>query len=168
MLHERHQFSQTGDLHPIDLVETVAETHDWAFERTGDDRISMGVEGQWRSYAVTLAWSDVDETLRLACCFEMEPPEESLPRLYEVLNLANDDCWAGAFSYAARDRMMVWRYGLVLAGGACAEVAQIDHMVAEAIMTGERYYPAFQLVCWGGRAPADAIQIAIAEAYGHA
>lgn len=168
MLHQRDQFSDTGDLHPIDLVETVAETHDWDFERTGEDQISMVVEGQWRSYSVTLAWSDVDETLRLVCCFEMEPPEASLPKLYEVLNLANDESWAGSFSYWTDRKMMVWRYGLVLAGGACAQVEQVNQMVAEAILTGERYYPAFQLVCWGGRAPIDAIQIAMAGAYGHA
>ncbi len=168
MLHQRQQFSQTGDLHPIDLVETVAESQEWAFDRVGEDQIAMVVEGQWRSYSVTLAWSPADETLRLVCCFEMDPPRESLPRLYEVLNLANDECWAGAFSYWAEQKMMAYRYGLVLAGGACAEVEQINAIVAEAILAGERYYPAFQLVCWGGRSPVSAMQIAMAEAYGHA
>ena len=168
MLHQRHQFSETGDLHPIDLVETVAETHDWSFDRGGDDQIAMVVEGQWRSYSVTLAWSEADETLRLVCCFEMEPPEASLPRLYEVLNLTNDECWAGGFSYWADEKMMVYRYGLVLAGGACAQSEQVNAMVAEAVLAGERYYPAFQLVCWGDRSPADAMQVAMAEAYGRA
>jgi hypothetical protein len=32
----------------------------------------------------------------------------------------------------------------------------------------ERFYPAFQLVGWGDRTPADALQVAIAEAYGRA
>ena len=168
MLHQRYQFSETGDLHPIDLVETVAETHDWSFDRVGDDQIAMVVEGQWRSYSVTLAWSETDETLRLVCCFEMEPPEASLPRLYEVLNLTNDECWAGGFSYWADEKMMVYRYGLVLAGGACAQSEQVNAMVAEAVLAGERYYPAFQLVCWGDRSPADAMQVAMAEAYGRA
>ncbi|WP_371156578.1 YbjN domain-containing protein [Jannaschia sp. 2305UL9-9] len=168
MLHQRHQFSDSGDLHPIDVVETVAESHEWDFDRIADDQISMVVEGQWRSYSVTLAWSEVDETLRMICCFEMEPPADALPGLYEVLNLANDGCWAGSFAYWPDRKMMAYRYGLVLAGGACAQVEQVNHMVAEAILSGERYYPAFQLVCWGGRAPSDAIQVAIAEAYGHA
>ena len=168
MLTQRDQFSETGDLHPIDLVETVAEAHEWDFDRVGDDQIAMVVEGQWRSYSVTLAWSDCDETLRLVSCFPMEPPAESLPRLYEVLNLANDACWAGNFTFWRDDALMVFRYGLVLAGGATAQASQIDHLVAEAILAGERFYPAFQLVCWGGRAPADAMQIAFARAYGHA
>lgn len=168
MFHEREQFSDTGDLHPIDLVETVATTHEWDFDRVCDDQIAMVVEGQWRSYSVTLAWSELDETLRLICCFEMEPPAERLPQLYELLNRVNDECWTGSFTFWSQQKLMVYRYGLALAGGACAQVEQINHLVAEAIVAGERFYPAFQLTCWGDRSPAEAMQVAIAEAYGHA
>ncbi|PWJ14405.1 YbjN domain-containing protein [Jannaschia seohaensis] len=168
MMHERQQFAETGDLHPIDLVETVALSHEWEFDRVGDDQIAMVVEGQWRSYSVTLAWSEADETLRMVCCFEMEPPTDSHPRLFELMNLVNEQCWTGAFAFWPDQALMVYRYGLVLAGGASAGVEQINRMVAEGILAGERFYPAFQLVCWGGRAPTDAMQIAIAEAYGRA
>ena len=45
------------DLHPIDIVETLAEHHAWEFDRVTDDQIAMAVEGQWRTYSLTLAWS---------------------------------------------------------------------------------------------------------------
>ena len=45
------------DIHPIDLVEHLAEHHDWEFDRVADDQIAMAVEGQWRTYSITLAWS---------------------------------------------------------------------------------------------------------------
>ncbi len=70
----------TEDLHPIDIVETLAEHHEWEFDRVTDDQIAMAVEGQWRTYSLTLAWSAQDETLRLICTFEMEPPEDRLRR----------------------------------------------------------------------------------------
>ena len=41
-------------------------------------------------------------------------------------------------------------------------------MIAGAVMTAERFYPAFQLVAWGDQKPGEAIKIAIAEAYGRA
>jgi hypothetical protein len=41
-------------------------------------------------------------------------------------------------------------------------------MIACAIMSAERYYPAFQLVVWADSAPKDALKVAIAEAYGRA
>ncbi len=162
------QYLQTEDLHPIDIVETLAEHHEWDFDRIADDQIAMAVEGAWRTYSITLAWSHYDETLRLVCTFEMEPPEESLPALYETLNATNDMCWAGAFTYWREQKLMVYRYGLVLSGGAMAGSEQIDRLLSTAVTNCERFYPAFQLVCWADQSPEEAMQVAIAEAYGRA
>ncbi len=156
------------DLHPIDIVEHLAEHHDWDFDRIGDDQIAMAVEGQWRTYSITLAWSNYDETLRMVCSFEMEPPTDRESELYELLNHMNDQCWAGAFTYWANQKLMVYRYGLVLSGGQMASPDQIDTMITAAVLSAERYYPAIQLVTWGNRSPEDAMQVAIAEAYGRA
>ncbi|WP_170369634.1 YbjN domain-containing protein [Ruegeria arenilitoris] len=156
------------DIHPIDIVEHLAEHHDWDFDRIGDDQIAMAVEGQWRTYSITLAWSNYDETLRMVCSFEMEPPEGRVSDLYELLNRMNDQCWAGAFTYWGNQKLMVYRYGLVLSGGQSASPEQIDTMITAAVLSAERYYPAIQLVTWGNRTPEDAMQVAIAEAYGRA
>jgi hypothetical protein len=156
------------DLHPIDIVEHLAEHHEWDFDRIGDDQIAMAVEGQWRTYSITLAWSGYDETLRMVCSFEMEPPEDKLPQLYELLNSVNDQCWAGAFTYWPEQKLMVYRYGLVLSGGQVAGPDQIDTMIGAAVNSAERYYPAVQLAVWGGKTVRDAMQVAIAEAYGRA
>ncbi|UYV36296.1 YbjN domain-containing protein [Rhodobacteraceae bacterium D3-12] len=156
------------DLHPIDIVESLAAHYDWDFDRIADDQIAMAVEGQWRTYSITLAWSGYDETLRMVCTFEMEPPEEKLPALYEVLNATNDQCWSGAFTYWAEQKLMVYRYGLLLAGGQMASPDQINTLISAAVHNAERYYPAFQLVVYGDRSPKDALQVAIAEAYGRA
>ena len=140
------QYLEVEDLHPIDIVETLATHHDWDFDRVADDQIAMAIEGQWRTYSVTLAWSSYDETL----------------------NLTNDKCWAGAFSYWHAQRLMVYRYGLVLAGEQMASPDQIACMVETAVMAAERYYPAFQLACWGNKTPEQAMQVAIAQTYGRA
>ena len=162
------QFVDTDDIHPIDLVEHIAESHDWEFDRIADDQIAMAVVGQWRTYSITLAWSGYDETLRLICTFEMEPPEARIPALYDMLNRVNDMCWSGGFTYWAAEKMMVYRYGLILSGEQIAGPEQVDTMISAAVMACERFYPAFQLVTWAERTPADALQVAIAEAYGRA
>lgn len=161
-------FLNTEDLHPIDIVETLAEHHEWDFDRVTDDQIAMAVEGQWRTYSLTLAWSSHDETLRLICTFELDPPAEKLPNLYEVINKANDLVWTGAFTFWTEQRLMVWRYGLVLSGNQIAGPEQIDRMISQAVLAAERFYPAFQLVSWGDDSPEKALDLAIAEAYGRA
>jgi len=44
-------FLDTEDLHPIDLVESLAEQHEWDFDRVAEDQIAMAIEGQWRTYS---------------------------------------------------------------------------------------------------------------------
>lgn len=161
-------FLSGDEFHPIDMVETLAAKHAWEFDRIADNQIAMSVEGQWRTYSLTLAWSDYDETLRLICTFELEPPAGRLHALYDVLNRCNDMVWTGAFTYWQEQKLMVWRYGLVLSGGQQVALSQIDRLILDAMQAAERFYPAFQLVGWGERPPAEAVKVAIAEAYGRA
>lgn len=157
-----------GDIHPIDVVETVATHHEWEFDRVAENQIAMTLEATWRAYQLTLAWSPSDETLRLLLTYDMDPPEDRLPALYDLLNRMNDLCWAGAFTWWAEEKLMVFRYGLVLAGEQVASPEQIDTMIRAAVASAERFHPAVQLALWGGQEPARAMGAAIAEAYGRA
>lgn len=160
--------SISTEIHPIDLCEHLAEYNDWEFDRVTDDQIAMAVEGQWRTYSITLAWSEFDETLRLICTFDMEPPEDKLPQIFDVLNRANDQIWTGAFTYWHDQRLMVCRYGLVLSGGQIASPEQVDRMITAAVGGCERFYPALQLAAWSDHTPEEAMGVAINEAYGRA
>ena len=117
------------DLHPIDIVEDIATHQEWQFDRIADDQISMEMAGQWRSYSITLAWCELDQTLRLVCSFEMDPPADRMPALYEALNAVNDMCWAGSFAYWGAEQLMAYRYGLILSDGQMAMPDQIDTMI---------------------------------------
>ena len=163
---EFYIFSES--LHPIDLVETLAEHHAWDFDRMNEDQIAMAVEGQWRTYSVTLALDPYDNMLRLVCTFEMDPPDSAMPALYETLSRANDMVWSGAFSFWDSQRLMVWRYGLLLGEDQPAGIEQIERMIRSAIMAAERFYPAFQLVAWADHTPEAALRMALAEAVGRA
>ncbi len=167
MAHQEYYLDHV-DIHPIDIAETLAEYHAWEFDRVADDQIAMAIEGVWRTYSITLAWSSFDETLRMVCSFEIDPPVEKLPPLFELLNEANDKCWSGGFTLWRRQKVMAYRYGLVLAGGETAGPDQIRQLVEAAVRNCERFYPAFQLVCWGGDSPANAMRVAMDEAYGTA
>lgn len=161
-------FIPSDDIHPIDIVESVAAHHEWEFDRLADDQIAMIVDGQWRSYSITLAWSAREEMLRLVCTFDFDPPEARMAALHDILNLANDQVWDGGFVFWEPQRLMIWRYGLVLSSETAADPAQVDRMIRAAVEESERFYPAFQLACWGDAAPAAALDIALGRAYGRA
>lgn len=158
----------TEDLHPIDIVESLAERRDWEFDRVGEDQIAMAVEGAWVTASLTLAWSGHDETLRLISTFEMDPPADKRAELALLLDKANDLIWTGCFTLWEEQKLMVYRYGLVLAGGATATAAQIDAMLRAAVTATDRFYPAFQLVAWGEESAERALSMAMSEAIGRA
>ena len=162
-----HEF-YAEDMHPIDIVESLAEHREWDFDRIADDQIAVAIEGSWRTYSLTLAWAGYDETLRMICAFDMDPPEDRRAALYHAMERANDKCWTGAFTLWPEQKLMVYRYGLNLAGGATASAMQIDDMLGSAVVTAERFFPAFQLVCWGNEDPLKAMDVAMTEAYGRA
>ncbi|MGF1446788.1 MAG: YbjN domain-containing protein [Pikeienuella sp.] len=157
-----------ADIHPIDMVETLAEQSDWDFDRLGDNQIAMAIEGQWRTYSLTLAWSNADDMLRLVCTFEMKPDAERLPEFHALLNRINDRIWGGAFSHWREQDLVAFRYGLTLAGDAEATPEQIEAMIHNALGLSERFYPSFQLVCWGGETAEAACAMGIEAAYGTA
>ena len=116
------------DIHPIDMVETIAEQCDWDFDRVGEDRIAMAVEGSWRTYSLSLALSAKGDMLRLISTFEINPPEERMSEFLKLINLANDRIWTGNFTWWEEPRLLVFRYGLTLAGGAGATREQVTKL----------------------------------------
>ncbi|HSF93213.1 MAG TPA: YbjN domain-containing protein [Paracoccaceae bacterium] len=163
---ERVQLSE--ELDPIDIVEYLAEQHEWDFDRIAENQIAMAIEGTWTTYSLSLAWAAHDETLRIICTFDFDPPVEKLGAVFESLNIANDKSWSGAFTLWREQKMMVYRYGLNLTGGAVASAAQVNDLVGAAVANCERYFPAFQLIGWGEEEPLEAMDIAIEEAFGRA
>lgn len=156
------------DQHPIDVIEAIAEHQEWEFDRVGEDQIAMAVEGAWRTYSITVAWCEFDQTLRLIATYDLECPKDRTAPVYELLNLVNDQCWAGAFTFWADQGLMTYRYGLVLADGQFPTASQIDTMITVAVRAAERYYPAVQMAIWSDSSPEESMNVAIAESYGRA
>ena len=156
------------DIHPIDMVETLAEQCSWDFDRVGENQIAVAVEGAWRTYSLSLFWSGREDMLRLLCTFELNPPAERMDEFMRLLNLVNDKIWCGSFTLWREQGLLAFRCGLTLAGGAHATPEQIEAMLHNALGLSERFYPAFQLVGWSDDCAEKAVEIAIEEAYGTA
>ena len=52
---------------PVDMVEHIATIHDWTFERSAPDELTLSVSGSWCDYHMSLTWRDDLEALHLAC-----------------------------------------------------------------------------------------------------
>jgi hypothetical protein len=95
-------------------------------------------------------------------------PKRRRGPLYELLALANERLWLGHFDLAAGDTSPAFRYAILLRGIGTASAEQVEDLVDIAVSECERFYPAFQLLIWGGKSPSDAMEAAMIEPVGEA
>jgi hypothetical protein len=153
---------------PLDVVERMALTNDWSFERAGEDEIAILVRGKWADYRVSYTWMDDIEALHLACAFEFKVPDHCRTDVQHLLTLINEQMWIGHFDVWAKDGLVMFRHALVLSGGVTATDGQCEAVLSTALDACERYYPAFQFVVWAGKTARQALDAAMFNTVGHA
>jgi hypothetical protein len=154
-------------INPIDLVEQLAQSHDWPLERASDDELTLIVAGTWADYHVSLNWRDDLEALHLACAFDFRVPENRLPEMYRLVAQINEQLWLGHFDLWTQEGLVMFRHALLL-NGAVPTVRQCEAMLKAALEGCERYYQAFQFVVWAGKESREALVSTMFETQGQA
>jgi len=155
-------------LHPIELIEQVLSARDWTFERRGDDELAVEVPGRWCDYGVFFALAPELETLHISCALDMRVPEPRRGAIAELLAIANEKLWIGHFALWAEEGLPMFRYSLLLGTDLNLGTDRLESLIDVAISECERFYPAFQYVTWGGKAPAEAVEAAMLDTVGEA
>jgi hypothetical protein len=154
--------------HPLDMVERLATLNDWAFDRDGDEEISVIVKGGWTDYQVTVTWLDQMEALHVASTFDLKVPERRKAEIVTLISLINEQLWVGHFDFWTAENVVMFRHSLLLSGGAEATDEQGGTLIKVAVETCERYYQAFQFVLWAGNSAKEALASAMMETVGQA
>ena len=153
---------------PLDVIEQIVAANDWLCDRRSDSEMAAEAPGRWCDYGLYFSWSNEISAMHFTCAFDLKVPEKRRPALYELLALAHARRWIGHFGMAAADGMPVFRHSVLLRGAPGASAESLEDMVDIAISECERFFPAFQFVLWGGKAPAEALQAAMLECVGEA
>lgn len=148
---------------PLDVAELVVMDKDWAFDRLDDGELIAEVSGQWSNYRMWFAWQEDLGGLSIACSFDTKLPKPALPRIHALLAMVNDKLWLGHFGINAEDNTVGFRHSLLIRDGAGTNAEQLQDLMDIAVQECERFYPAFQSVVWGGKTPAEALELALFE-----
>jgi hypothetical protein len=154
--------------HPLDVIEMVAHTNEWAFERSGDNEIAIAVGGRWSQYTVSYSWMEDCEALHVACAFDMKVARGRANEVVKLTTLINEQLLLGHFDFWQRDNVIMFRQSLILAGGLDPTERQIEVLLSSAVDACESYYSAFQFVVWSGQTARDALDSALFETVGSA
>jgi hypothetical protein len=153
---------------PLDLVEQIAMANDWAFDRRNPEEMAAEAPGKWCDYGLYFSWSHEISAMHFTCAFDIKVPPGRNGTLYELLAMANEKLWIGHFGLDNDDGTLVFRHAVLLRGAPGASAESLEDMVDIAMTECERFFPAFQLVLWGGKTPADALQAAMLDCVGEA
>jgi hypothetical protein len=152
---------------PVDMVEHIATIHDWAFERSAEDELSLSVAGGWADYHISLNWRDDLEALHMACAMDLKVPDPRLNEIYRLMASINEQLWIGHFDLWRREGLLLFRHGLML-NGAEPTARQCEALLHTALETCERYFQAFQFVIWAGKSARESLSAVMFETEGQA
>ncbi len=161
-------FEEDRQSNPVDVIEHIAALNDWAFERAGDDEITISVAGDWCDYHVSFSWMIEKEAVHLACAFDLKVPETRKMEILRLISGVNEQLWIGHFDLWSKEGVIMYRQALLLSGGAEPTSAQIESLLLTAIEACERYFQAFQFVVWAGKPASEALATVMFETAGEA
>jgi hypothetical protein len=153
---------------PIDLVEEIVNANEWAHDRASEEELVVEISGRWCDYRLYFVWQEEICAMHFSCGFDMKVPKGRRAAVYELLALANEKQWLGHFDLSTEDNSPSFRHALLLRGVGAGSAEQIEDLVDIALSECERFYPAFQLVVWGGKTPVQAIAAAMIDPVGEA
>jgi hypothetical protein len=154
--------------HPVDVVERLAATNEWSFDREDRDEISISVRGGWTDYHVAFTWLSDMEALHVACAFDLKVTDHRRTEVLGLVSLINEQLWIGHFDLWPKDNVVMFRHSLLLVGGAEPNASQCETVLQIAVNACERYYQAFQFVVWAARGAREALDSAMFETCGKA
>jgi hypothetical protein len=152
----------------VDMIEFVADTNDWSFERPADDEIAMTVEGKWADYQVSFSWMEEFEALHLSCAFDLKVPDSRMNEVIKLIAQINGDVLLGHFDVWQRADIVIFRQSLLLSGGVEPTGRQVEVLLSSALDACEAYYQAFQFVVWSGMDAQSAVSAVMFETVGEA
>jgi len=146
-------YTAEDDAAPVDMLASLFAARGWPCEMVSDDEMTGEVQGSWANYQLRAIWRAEDGVLQFLCLPDIRVTDDKRAAAYELLCLINEQMWLGHFDIWSNGDVLLYRHGALL---------------ESAIDECDRFYPAFQFVLWGGKAPREALEAAMVDAAGEA
>ena len=154
---------------PIDTFEDVVSSdYDHEVSRVGDDELVVNCRGQWTGYEMHCFWQQEQQALHTSCLVEIRIQNQTLKDINTLLSEVNSRLWFGHFEIDREGGVLSFRHTTLLRGVGAISSGQIQDILEISVGECDRFFPAFQMVIWGGLTPDQAMQAALLETVGEA
>lgn len=163
------EFEEPTDIdNPLDVVEQIVSANQWPFDRQGEEELSVSIAGSWCDYHLGFSFPQGQGAMQIACAYDLRVPQRKRDEIYSLLAMVNERMWLGHFDLWSEEGVPMFRHTVLVRGGPALTPTQLEEMIEVSIGECERFYPAFQFVLWGGKAPDEAIEASMLETVGEA
>ncbi|MCL2474173.1 MAG: YbjN domain-containing protein [Alphaproteobacteria bacterium] len=158
--------SQASLPNPLDILEEIISANEWLFDRTNDDELIVELDGRWCHYRMFFVWQKEIGALQFSCQFDVKVPDRKREDVHDLLAMLNDKMWLGHFNVDMQQKTPLFRYTLLANGNRTLAIEALEDLIEIALTECERFYPAFQLVIWGGKRPGEALASSMIDVAG--
>jgi len=155
-------------INPLDVVEELVTASNWSCNRHSDSELMIEVAGRWCGYHLYFLWRPEVGAMFFSCQVDLRVPATKRADCCDLLATVNEDLWLGHFDIVKEDGTPMFRHTIPLRGAPGLSAEQFEDLIDTALAECERFYPALQLVVWGGRSVTEALQVARMDTIGEA
>ena len=153
---------------PLDLVERLVLANQWPVDRAGEEELAVYVEGNWSRYHLWFTWREAQGVMQFCCIFDLNVQDHQYAGVCALLALINERLGLGHFEYSVDDKIVMFRYAMLLDSGIGTTSRQVEDLLEIALSESERYFPAFMFMLWGGMNARKAFDSVMLETLGEA
>ncbi len=162
------QEAKNGPHNPLDLLEELVCANNWPFDRSSDSELMVVISGHWCDYHLCFVWQEQEAAILFSCHYDQKVPAKLRPAVFELLAAINETLWLGHFEITSEEGVPLFRHTVPLRGVGGASVELLEDLVDAALTESERFYPALQMVVWGGHPVTEALQATLMDTVGEA
>ncbi len=145
---------------PVAYFGAFAKKKNWEVVAETSDSTAFYAEGLWRKYLYWFHWVESDQQLRITCEYDLRLPKNRSNSLYKTLNLANEKCFEGFFTYCAEQKVIIFHSKYKGSDALEINTSRSDEIVSRITKVMDELYPVFQLISWGKETPDTAMRLA--------
>ena len=145
---------------PVVKFKHLAHSKSWDLVNDTFESAAFYVEGIWKNYLYSLLWLEKDQQLKLRCEYDFHLPKDNQSSFYKALNLANEKCSEGYFTFCENDKVLVFNNQFKGSDALEIESRRTKEIISETTSLMDELYPVFQLTSWGNENPDIALKLA--------
>ena len=148
------------EANPVSNFKNLAKLRNWELVDDYFECASFYVEGIWKNYLYSLLWLEKYQQLKLTCEYDFNLPKENNNTFYKTINLANEKCSEGYFTFCENERVLIFHNQYKGSDALEIESRRSREIISKTTAIMDDLYPVFQLISWGDESHDMALRLA--------